>query len=115
MEIYAECFCNDPMNMRKQDSAEIMAILTRIGGWERSGKRVSLPLYGRQRICVRTEEKNNPDPPDPEDGILSLCPETETVSPNPASDAEESCQVQFSEEDMASRIQAPEPLYDFLR
>lgn len=53
VEIWAECFGNDPMNMKKTDSYEISAILTRIPGWERSGKRQYLPLFGRQRIYVR--------------------------------------------------------------
>lgn len=53
LEIWSECFGNDPMNMRKQDSADIAAILLRIGGWERTGKRETIPLYGRQRLYVR--------------------------------------------------------------
>ncbi|MGN0954317.1 VapE domain-containing protein, partial [Dialister sp.] len=35
MEIYAECFGLDPARMRKQDSYDISAIMSRIGGWKR--------------------------------------------------------------------------------
>ena len=53
LEIWSECFGNDPMKMRKQDAGDIAAIMMRIGGWERTGKRETLPLYGRQRLYVR--------------------------------------------------------------
>ncbi len=53
VEIWAECFGNDPMLIKKQDSYDISAILIRIGGWERTSKREYLPQYGRQRLYVR--------------------------------------------------------------
>ena len=53
VEIWAECFGNDPMLMKKQDSYDISAILIRIRGWERIPRREYIPLYGRQRVYVR--------------------------------------------------------------
>ena len=52
MEIWCECFGQDPSRMRKQDSYEITGIMRRIEGWQRGGgKRV--PLYGYQKIYAR--------------------------------------------------------------
>ena len=53
VEIWAECFGNDPAAMKKQDSYDIASIMMRIGGWDRSGKREHIPLYGLQRLYVR--------------------------------------------------------------
>ena len=50
VEIWAECFGNDPASMKKQDSYDVSAIMEKIPGWERTGKREYLPLYGRQRL-----------------------------------------------------------------
>ena len=52
-EIWAECFGKDPSQMKKQDSYEISAMMMRIPGWERTVKRIRIPLYGQQRIYVR--------------------------------------------------------------
>ena len=52
MEIYAECFGLDPARMRKQDSYDISAIMSRIGGWKRVSSR-KYTLYGRQRYYER--------------------------------------------------------------
>ncbi len=54
VEIWAECFGNDPASMKKQDSYDVSAIMERIPGWERTQKREYLPLYGRQRLYVRS-------------------------------------------------------------
>ena len=53
VEIWAECFGNDPAAMKKQDSYDLTAIMTRIGGWDRTGKRERTPLYGMQRLYIR--------------------------------------------------------------
>lgn len=66
LEIWSECFGNDPMLMKKQDSYDLSAILIRIGGWERSSRREYLPLYGRQRLYVRSEQES-PKTADAED------------------------------------------------
>ena len=54
LEIWSECFGHDPMTMKKQDSYEIMAIMMRIPGWERTKRRQRIPLYGQQRLYRRT-------------------------------------------------------------
>ena len=57
VEIWAECFGNDPMSIKKTDSYELSAILARVPGWERTGKRQYIPLYGRQRIYIRVPDE----------------------------------------------------------
>ena len=52
MEIWVECFGQDPSKLRKQDSYEIKSIMAKMEGWQRGGmKRV--PLYGVQRVYTR--------------------------------------------------------------
>ena len=58
-EIWAECFGKDPALMKKQDSYEITAIMMRIPGWERTAKRIRIPLYGQQRVYVRNAPEAN--------------------------------------------------------
>ena len=53
IEIWSECFGRDPDAMRKIDSHEITAIMQQIPGWEDTGQRERLPLYGRQRVYRR--------------------------------------------------------------
>ena len=55
IEIWSECFGRDPDAMRKIDSHEITAIMQQIDGWEDTGKRQRLPIYGRQRTYQRTK------------------------------------------------------------
>ncbi len=55
VEIWAECFGNDPAAMRKQDSYDISSIMLRIPGWEKTIKRERVPIYGMQRVYVRRE------------------------------------------------------------
>ena len=43
--------------MKKQDSWEIAAILMRLPGWEKTSKREVIPMYGRQRLYVRSAPK----------------------------------------------------------
>jgi len=59
MEIWCECFGKPRESIKKADSYEIQGILNRIGGWSlfdgnKTGKK-SLPIYGIQRVFVRTE------------------------------------------------------------
>ena len=52
MEIWCECFGQEPSRLRKQDSYEIAGIMRRIEGWERGGGK-RIPLYGYQKIYAR--------------------------------------------------------------
>ena len=59
MEIWCECFGKTRESIKKADSYEIQGILNRIGGWSlfdgnKTGKKF-LPIYGIQRVFVRTE------------------------------------------------------------
>lgn len=54
IEIWSECFGKEPEMMRRVDSYDISAIMKQITGWEDSGEREYLPIYGRQRILKRT-------------------------------------------------------------
>ena len=53
IEIWAECFGRDPDAMRRSDSYDIAAIMQQIDGWDNTGDRVRLPLYGQQRVYRR--------------------------------------------------------------
>ena len=61
IEIWAECFNRDPDSMRKIDSHEITAIIQQLEDWEDTGKRQRLPIYGRQRIFIRTPVRMKSD------------------------------------------------------
>ena len=52
MEIWCECFGKERANLRRIDANDISAIVTRIGGWERSKAKIRIPLYGPQWIYV---------------------------------------------------------------
>lgn len=54
IEIWCECFGKSKEEMRPSDSYAISAIMVRIEGWEKSGARQMLPIYGRQRVYMRT-------------------------------------------------------------
>jgi predicted P-loop ATPase len=61
MEIWCECFGKNRETIKKGDSYEIEGILNKIGGWakftgNKTGKK-NLPLYGPQRIFIRTDEE----------------------------------------------------------
>lgn len=61
LEIWCECFGKPRETIRRSDSYEIEAILSKIGGWERftgnvEGKK-RLALYGPQRVFVRSEQE----------------------------------------------------------
>lgn len=53
IEIWCECFGKNKEDMKPVDSYALSAIMVRIGGWEKSGSSVRLPIYGKQRIYVR--------------------------------------------------------------
>ena len=56
LEIWAECFSRNIADMRPADSYAIAALMTQINGWKRTGKRMKLPIYGKQRMYVRNEQ-----------------------------------------------------------
>ncbi|WP_257202963.1 virulence-associated E family protein [Corynebacterium cystitidis] len=53
IEIWCEAFGREPQDMKRADSYDISAIMQQIDGWEDTGKRERLPLYGRQRVFKR--------------------------------------------------------------
>lgn len=53
IEIWCECFGKSKEDMKPADSYALSAIMTKIGGWEKSGSSVRLPIYGKQRLYVR--------------------------------------------------------------
>ena len=59
IEIWSECFGRDPDAMRKIDSHEITAIMQQIDGWEDSGHRARLPLYGQQRVFKKVQFRSD--------------------------------------------------------
>ncbi|GAB6174481.1 VapE family protein [Paradesulfitobacterium aromaticivorans] len=61
MEIWCECFGKSRETIKKGDSYEIESILGKIGGWvkftgNKTGKK-HVPLYGPQRVFVRSESE----------------------------------------------------------
>lgn len=54
MEIWCECFCKYKEDMRPCDSYSISALMVRVDGWERSAQLKRDPIYGRQRVYIRT-------------------------------------------------------------
>ena len=55
MEIWCECFGKSKEDMRPSDSYAISALMVRVDGWERSTRLNRDPIYGRQRVYVRTD------------------------------------------------------------
>ena len=53
IEIWCECFGKNREDMKSADSYAISAIMERIEGWEKSGRAVRLPIYGKQRVYTR--------------------------------------------------------------
>lgn len=53
MEIWCECFGKKKEDLRPSDSYAISAIMTRIDGWEKSGRSERIPIYGKQRVYER--------------------------------------------------------------
>ncbi|WP_165164927.1 virulence-associated E family protein [Corynebacterium qintianiae] len=56
IEIWSECFGRDPDAMEKRHAHEITAIMQQVDGWEDSGKRTRLPIYGLQRVYQRVTQ-----------------------------------------------------------
>jgi putative DNA primase/helicase len=52
-EIWCECFGRSLSELKPSDSYAIAALMTQINGWKRSSRRVTQPIYGRQRIYER--------------------------------------------------------------
>ena len=62
-EIWCECFGRNLSDLKPADSYAIAALMTRIGGWERTKDTRKLPYYGKQRLYARscsTLETNMP-------------------------------------------------------
>jgi len=56
LEIWCECFGKDKADFQHKNSFEISAIMARIDGWEKTGKTMWLPIYGKQRVYRRKSE-----------------------------------------------------------
>ena len=52
-EIWAECFSRAPADMKPADSYAISALMMQVDGWERTGIRRRIPIYGQQRLYRR--------------------------------------------------------------
>ena len=59
LEIWTECFGKDRGDIRPRDTYSIKAIMMRIEKWERTDCLKDFPIYGRQRVYVRKEEKTD--------------------------------------------------------
>lgn len=55
-EIWCECFGNSLSNIKASDSYAIAAIMIKIAGWVKSGKRKRIPLYGQQRMYEKLSQ-----------------------------------------------------------
>lgn len=55
IEIWCECFGKRQEDLKPADSYAIASIMERIEGWEKTGKLVTLPIYGRQRYYQRQQ------------------------------------------------------------
>lgn len=58
-EIWCECFGNNLSAIKTSDSYAIAAIMMKIEGWKKSGKRKNIFLYGRQRIYEKVVPSEN--------------------------------------------------------
>jgi len=52
VELFVECFNGKPEEYRKSDAYEMTDIMTRLG-WKKTGDRIRIPEYGRQRVFIR--------------------------------------------------------------
>lgn len=55
IEIWTECFSKPKEDMKKTDSYEITAIMTKIDGWEKLETPRRIPIYGSQRCYKRRQ------------------------------------------------------------
>ena len=53
-EIWCECFGKSLQELKPSDSYAIAAMMSQVNGWERTERIRRLPLYGRQRLYVRS-------------------------------------------------------------
>ena len=53
IEIWCECLGKPKEDMKPADSYAIASIMAHIEGWEKSGRGVRLPIYGKQRVYSR--------------------------------------------------------------
>ena len=53
-EIWCECFGKPLADMKRADSYAINALMMKVKGWERSKSKKRQPIYGQQRVYVRT-------------------------------------------------------------
>jgi predicted P-loop ATPase len=51
-EIWCECFKRNLADMKPTDSYAIVALMTQVDGWERTSRRMRIPIYGQQRMYV---------------------------------------------------------------
>ncbi|MCC8013661.1 MAG: virulence-associated E family protein [Eubacterium sp.] len=59
-EIWCECFGNSLSSIKTSDSYAIAAIMMKINGWEKTGKRKRVPIYGQQRIYEKVSQTEKP-------------------------------------------------------
>ena len=57
MEIWVECFGKKAADMERKDSDAITALMMKVDGWEKSGRKKRLPLYGQQRFYERVRQE----------------------------------------------------------
>ena len=55
-EIWCECFGKSKEDLKPVDSYAIAALMTQVPGWERSERVKRQPIYGRQRLYIRTRK-----------------------------------------------------------
>jgi predicted P-loop ATPase len=60
MEIWCECFGNNPAALKKSDSYEISAIMHKMDSWKKAPRTI-FPIYGRQRGYIRDKNKRELD------------------------------------------------------
>ena len=56
-ELWVECFGRSERTMSKQDAWDMASIMSRIGGWERTGERIKIKGYGQQRPFIRIDDE----------------------------------------------------------
>jgi len=55
-EIWCECFGRNIADLKPSDSYAIAALMTQVDGWKRTNRRVTQPLYGRQRLYEKAKK-----------------------------------------------------------
>ena len=57
MEIWVECFGKKAADMERKDSDALTALMMKVDGWEKSGRKKRLPLYAQQRFYERVRQE----------------------------------------------------------